>query len=109
MKRRFLLSFMGLSPLALIASKVPSTDNTFVDILIKRWKKSKDYTLAVFDAMPEDSLEYSPTGEQMSFAQHFMHLGFTNNMFIGIATDAKTYPDFNALMGADFFVERPDS
>ncbi len=107
MNRRLLLSLIGLSPLALISSKIPA-DNPIVEILIKRWKKSKAYTLAVLEAMPEDDLEFQPTKEQMSFAQHFMHLGFTNNSFIGILMDSETYPDFAALKEANFFLERPD-
>ena len=107
MNRRLILSLIGLSPLALISSKIP-THNPIIDILIKRWKNSKEYTLAVLEAMPEDSLEFSPTKEQMSFAQHFLHLGYTNNSFIGILVDSKTYPDYDALKEAKFFIERPD-
>lgn len=107
MNRRLLLSVMGLAPLALISSKIP-TQNVLIADLIKRWQRSKEYTLAVLDAMPAETLEYSPTKEQMSFAQHFLHLGFTNNMFLGILLDTNTYPDFNALKNAAFFLERPD-
>jgi len=107
MNRRLLLGLIGLSPLALIASKVP-TEDALVAILINRWKKSKAYTLAVLEAMPEDKLEFSPSMAQMSFAQHFLHLGFTNNTFIGILIDAKTYPDFNALKNAEFLLELSD-
>ncbi len=108
MKRRLTLGLLGLGPLTLIAAKFPSLGNPIIDDLIKRWKKSKDYTLAVLDAMPSQELEFRPAMEQMSFAQHFMHLGFTNNSFIGILVDSKTYPDFDALMEADFFLDRPD-
>lgn len=107
MNRRSILSLIGLAPLALISSKVQS-NNEIVDNLIKRWKQSKDYTMAVFEAMPEDNLEYSPSKEQMSFAQHFMHIGFTNNAFIGILIDSKTYPDFDTLKEAEFFLEPTD-
>jgi len=107
MNRRLLLSLIGLSPLALISSKIPS-NTSIIDTLIKRWKKSKEYTMLVFDAMPEDSLEYRPSMEQMSFAQHFMHLGYTNNSFIGILVDSKTYPDYDSLKDAEFFLEGPD-
>lgn len=79
-----------------------------VKLLIRRWKKSKEYTLAVFDAMPTDQLEYRPLANQMSFAQHFIHIGYINNSFIGVLIDAKTYPDFEALRGASFFIKRPD-
>ncbi|WP_273568622.1 DinB family protein [Maribacter halichondriae] len=107
MNRRLLLGLIGLSPLALISSKIPA-NNPIINILIKRWKKSKEYTMIVLEAMPEDDLEFQPTKEQMSFAQQFMHIGFTNNAFIGILMDSKTYPDFEALMEANFFLERPD-
>ena len=43
--------------------------------------------MAVFEAMPEDDIEYSPSEDQMSFAQHFMHLGLINNFYIGILSD----------------------
>ncbi|MBT8178508.1 MAG: DinB family protein [Eudoraea sp.] len=108
MNRRLLLGLMGVAPLALISSKIPDNDNPLIADLIKRWKRSKEYTLAVLDAMPAESLEFSPTAEQMSFAQHFLHLGFTNNMFLGILLDTKTYPDYEALTKADFWLERPD-
>lgn len=108
MKRRLLLGMIGMSPLAIISSKIPNPERSIVDILINRWKKSKDYTMLVLDAMPEDQLEYRPTPEQMSFVQHFMHMGFTNNAFIGTLMDSNSYEDFNALMEAQFFLERPD-
>ncbi len=107
MKRRLLLSAIGLSPLALISSKIP-VNNPIVENLIKRWESSKEYTMAVFEAMPEDTLEYAPSKEQMTFVQHFMHLGLINNFYMGILTDAKTYKDFPALIKAEFLIPRPD-
>ncbi|MGB5820996.1 MAG: DinB family protein [Saonia sp.] len=107
MHRRLLLSLIGLAPLTLISSKIPTAD-PIVDNFIKRWKKSKEYTLAVLEAMPENHIEYAPSEYQMSFAQHFMHLGFINNTYIGILLDSKTYPDFDALMAAKFLMEPPD-
>ena len=107
MNRRLVLNLIGLSPLALLSAKVASPD-TLVQNLIKRWKQSKAYTMLVFEAMPAADLEYSPSKEQMTFAQHFMHLGYTNNAFIGVLVDAKTYPDYDALKDAPFFLERPD-
>ncbi|NNK76232.1 MAG: DinB family protein [Maribacter sp.] len=108
MNRRLILSLIGISPLALISLKIPTNNDPILDILIKRWKKSKEYTLAVFEAMPEDDIEYRPSNEQLSFVQHFMHLSLVNNFYMGILTDSKTYKDFYALMEADFLVSRPD-
>lgn len=108
MDRRLLLSFIGLAPLTLAAANIPTFYNPLVANLIKRWKKDKEYTLAVFDTMPEDAIEYTPKEEQMTFAQHFMHLGLINNFYMGILVDTKTYKDFNALIQAAFLLERPD-
>ena len=108
MNRRLLLGMVGLSPLALLSAKIPSLDNPLVANLIKRWKQSQTYTLAILDAMPLDLLEFRPSPEQLSFAQHFMHLGFTNNSFIGILVDTTTYPDFDSMIKASFLLERPD-
>lgn len=107
MDRRIALGLIGLSPLALAASKVQES-RALMDILIRRWVKSKEYTLAVFESMPGDTVEFSPSVEQLSFAQHFMHLSLINNFYFGILVDHRTYKDFNALIKADFLLERPD-
>ncbi|RRQ48288.1 DinB family protein [Maribacter algicola] len=110
-KRRLLLGWLGLSPLTLLATKMPKLekeDSSIANILINRWEKSKSYTLSVLDTMPLEDLEFRPSPAQMSFAQHFLHIGYTNNMFIGVLKDEKTYADFNTLKEAPFFLEMPD-
>lgn len=105
------MGWLGLSPLTLLASKMPKLekeDPSIADILINRWEKSRSYTMAVLNAMPLEDLEFRPRPEQMSFAQHFLHIGFTNNMFIGVLKEEKTYADFNALKDAPFFLDLPD-
>lgn len=99
---------MGVSPLALISSKIPNQDNALILNMMKRWKQSKDYTLAVLEAMPAEQLEYAPSDAQMSFVQHLMHLGLVNNFYFGILTDARTYPTVQELLQADFLIPRPD-
>lgn len=108
MNRRSALGAIGISSLALVSAKIPLRDSPIINNLIKRWKSSKRYTLKIFDAMPAADLEFSPSAEQMSFAQHFMHLAYTNNSFIGVLVDTKTYADYDALQDADFFLDRPD-
>ncbi|MDF0718248.1 DinB family protein [Muricauda sp. 334s03] len=108
MNRRLLLSLIGLGPLALISSKIPNPDNALILNMIKRWRQSKAYTLAVLEAMPAEQLEYAPSDVQMSFAQHLMHLGLVNNFYFGILTDVKTYATVQDLLQADFLIPRPD-
>jgi hypothetical protein len=38
--------------------------------------KAKDYSLALLDAMPDKDFEFSLSKEQLTFAQHLIHLSF---------------------------------
>lgn len=91
---------------------MPPTDrqtaNPIVEGLTRRWKQSKLYTLAVFDAMPAELLEFRPTEQQYSFAQHFIHLGFINVTYMRVLLDDKTYPDVFALLDAKDLLLPPD-
>lgn len=115
MNRRGILGLIGLSPLALAGFSTPTNgltaqgkEDPILASLIKRWDSCKAYTQAIFEAMPAEDIEYAATEAQLSFAQHFLHIGFTNNMYIGVMLAKKTYKDFNALQDAPFFLERPD-
>ena len=46
----------------------------FLPEFLERWETSRQYTLAVAEAMPEDDYHYKPTEEEMSFAEQLMHL-----------------------------------
>ncbi|UWX53632.1 hypothetical protein NYZ99_10570 [Maribacter litopenaei] len=49
-KRRLLLGWLGLSPLTLLASKMPKlehVESSIADILMNRWEKSRIYSMAV--------------------------------------------------------------
>ncbi|MDP8981382.1 MAG: DinB family protein [Acidobacteriota bacterium] len=73
MLRRSLLS---LSPLALLRANAAATvcPSYFAKGLLARWTSSREYTLAVFDKMPEEQLAFRPTPEQWTFAQQFTHI-----------------------------------
>jgi uncharacterized damage-inducible protein DinB len=107
MKRRTILSLIGLSPFALISSQ-GAKKNVLVNDLKGRWEKSKEYTLAIFDAMPAEHIEFSPTENQLSFAQHFIHLSFFNVLFIELMTDKADFTDFESLMQKEYLILPPD-
>ncbi len=107
MHRSVFLTLAGWSPLVLLSSK-PVADRTLVENLIKRWKANEAYTMAVWNAMPDALLEYAPSEQQYTFAQHFIHIGYSNNMYVGILADVETYPDYETLKEAAFFIPRPD-
>jgi uncharacterized damage-inducible protein DinB len=44
------------------------------DVLLKHWKTSGEFTLAVANAMPAESYTFRPTPEEMSFGQLMAHI-----------------------------------
>jgi len=48
---------------------------TIKDALVKHWKTTADFTMAVAQAMPADSYNFRPTPEEMSFGQLMIHIG----------------------------------
>lgn len=107
MKRRSILNLIGVSPFALIPTQ-DAVKNELVNDLKSRWEKSKEYSLAVFGAMPEDNIEFSPAKNQLTFAQHFIHLSFFNVLFIGFMMDKADFTDFESLMQKDYLIQPPD-
>ncbi len=108
MKRRTILQALGLSPLFMGARRADPS-NELIGRLKKRWENSRAYTLAVLEAMPEIFLEFSPTRDQLTFAQHLIHLGFFNNMFLGLILDPADLMKTEVLFTADYLLERPDA
>jgi uncharacterized damage-inducible protein DinB len=63
----------------MIALAFPALAQTTVkDALVKHWKTSADFTLAVARAMPADSYDFRPVPEEMSFGQLMAHIGGIN-------------------------------
>lgn len=107
MKRRTILNLIGVSPFALISSR-DAENNKLVYDLKGRWAKSKEYTLAIFDTMPAEHIEFSPTENQLTFAQHFIHLSFFNVLFMGLMMDKADFTDFESLMQKEYLILPPD-
>ncbi len=70
MKTHFLLfALLALPALA---------QNPIKDALVKHWKTSGEFTLAVANAMPAESYTFRPNPEEMSFGQLMAHIGGAN-------------------------------
>ncbi|WP_255452596.1 DinB family protein [Aquimarina sp. RZ0] len=41
---------------------------------LEKWKNSKEYLLAIADAMPEDKYAYKPTDREMDFKNQLLHI-----------------------------------
>jgi len=59
----------------LLALAIPALAQTTVkDALIKHWKTTGEFTLAVAKAMPAESYNFRPSPEEMNFGQLMAHI-----------------------------------
>jgi len=64
-----------LFPMLVIVIATPSAAQTMQkDVLLKHWKISGDFTIAVASAMPADGYTFRPTPEEMSFGELMAHI-----------------------------------
>ncbi len=69
---RFFLTYLVLIISISIVHGQQNSD--FLADYIEKWKNSKEYTLAVMEAMPADEYDYKPTEEEMSFKKLSIHI-----------------------------------
>lgn len=46
----------------------------FIEESLEKWENSKEYTIEVAEAMPEEAYDYKPTEDQMSFKEQLLHM-----------------------------------
>ena len=65
-----------LSALYLFLSNswVLAQPDSFLKDYSERWETSRQYTIAVAKAMPEEEYSYKPTPDEMTFAEQLMHI-----------------------------------
>ena len=65
--------------LTLAALALPAlAQSTLHDTLVKHWKTTETFTLAVANAMPADGYAFKPVPEEMSFSQVLVQVGGAN-------------------------------
>src|SRR5436190_11734999 len=65
--------------LMILTLAVPALAQTTVkDALVKHWKTSGEFTIAVAYAMPPDGYTFRPNPEEMSFGQLMAHIAAVN-------------------------------
>jgi uncharacterized damage-inducible protein DinB len=63
----------------ILALAIPTLAQTTVkDTLVKHWKTSGEFTLAVAKAMPAESYNFRPVPQEMSFGELMAHIGGVN-------------------------------
>ena len=70
---------MKIYLLAILSVALPAiAQTTMKDALVKHWKTSGEFTVAVADTMPAESYNFRPNPEEMSFGQLMAHIAAVN-------------------------------
>jgi uncharacterized damage-inducible protein DinB len=54
-------------------------ENDFKTLFPKHWQISKEFTLAVAEAMPAESYDFKPNPQEMSFGELMIHIAQSNS------------------------------
>ena len=67
-----------LAAIALLTAAAAVAQSSVKDAMIRHWKTSMDFTIAVASAMPAESYNFRPAPEEMSFGQLMAHIAAVN-------------------------------
>ncbi len=70
-----------------------------VSTFIEKWDNSKDYLLAVAEAMPEDKYDYKPAEREMSFREQLFHIQDNMNWLGATHFSGEKYVKKEAVKG----------
>lgn len=83
MNRRTVMSSMAGLAVAAATVEIARAADKEIEILLDHWKKSKDLTLKVAEAMPPENYDYKPFAEAGSFGRELQHLGQAEGSYLG--------------------------
>ncbi len=63
----------------LVTLPAAAAEVDFKAIFARHWQTSKEFTLAVAEAMPEESYDFKPQAEEMSFGRLMIHIADENS------------------------------
>lgn len=79
--------WMTVAAVLAIAAPVFGADEGAM--IAKHWQTSKEFTLAVADAMPADHYDFKPNAEEMGFGRVMVHIAMANNNACALAGGIK--------------------
>lgn len=84
-------------PVLLHCAVAQSVVGSVVDMneFVQDWKQSKQFTLAVAEAMPAEFYTFKPNAEEMSFGEQMVHIAGSNVFRFHQITGADAPFDFN--------------
>jgi len=66
--------------------------NDFKALFVKHWQISKEFTLAVAEAMPAENYDFKPNPEEMSFGELMSHIAQSNSEAFADVADIEPLP-----------------
>lgn len=88
--KAILMGFLSLSFLAGMAAATNGPAETdYKALFAKHWQISKDFTLAVAEAMPAEGYDFKPNAEEMSFGQLMIHVADANSVAFAYVAGTK--------------------
>jgi uncharacterized damage-inducible protein DinB len=76
------LALMGGTAAAAMAAETQSFVLAWRDSFLKHWQVTKDYTIAVAEAMPAAQYDFKPSPPQRTFGEQFIHLARANSFYV---------------------------
>lgn len=73
-----------------------SQQSNVKDAFLEKWENSKNYLIAIAEAMPEDSYDFKPTEREMSFKEQLLHIQ-SNMEWLGTTYFNKTETNISTL------------
>lgn len=91
--KAILIGLLALSFLAgMVASPSGPSESGCKAVFVKHWQVSKEFTLAVAEAMPAEDYDFKPKPEEMTFGQLMVHIAAQNSDSCADATGTKPPP-----------------
>jgi hypothetical protein len=82
--------------------------STIKDVLVKHWKTSGDFTIAVAKLMPADSYGFKPVPDELTFGQVLIQVGRANLGACALASGSKRPDVAPALVEEESGKQAPD-
>ena len=96
------------SPFSLLLTVPALAQSTIKDALVKHWKTSGDFTIAVAKLMPADSYGFKPVPDELTFGQVLIQVGRANLGACALASGTKRPDVAPALVEEESGKQAPD-
>src|SRR5271168_353531 len=85
MNRRTAINSAVIAAAAAATASIASAADAQIEVFVDHWKKSKDFTLKVAQAMPAENYDYKPFADARPFGGELQHLGQADEAMIHTA------------------------